>query len=521
MKHPDFDESELLKLVAEVLEGEPDDATKARLHEILDNSRDARRFYRKHLELHAYLDFDYTGGLGLEAMPGENREPTNLGKSGRNQMLAIAALLILTLFLSSLLLFRSDSGSTPPIAAEGIAVLSRTLNAKWKPSGQKFHEGDPLQQGWIELASGIVEIEFFSGASVVVEGPAELELVTEKLAICHEGRLRAFVPEPAKGFTISSPRFDAVDIGTEFAMSVSSKGESEIHVIDGIVDLHQKGGGLVRQLQAGDAAKQGKGIDTLETISANGEQFVSGQQLLEMRGEHSETRYQEWRRYRKKWTDDPDTILYFDFEDHAPWERQLRNAKPGQPNGGIIGARWVSGRWPEKSALEFKRTTDRVRLNVPGEWDSVTFAAWIRIEGLDRHHNALFLSDGWRRGNPHWHIGEDGNLTFAINSVGRKRTDPLLGTSALGRWIHVAVTYDSSQQTISHFMNGRVADSEKANNRAPVVIGEAEIGNWKAHSQKQTELRSFNGRIDELLVLGRALDPGEIAELHRVGNPYR
>ncbi|MEM7015411.1 MAG: LamG-like jellyroll fold domain-containing protein [Verrucomicrobiota bacterium] len=358
---------------------------------------------------------------------------------------------------------------------------------------------------------------------MILQGPADLELIDEKLAVCREGRLRVFVPDPAKGFTISTPGFDAVDLGTEFAMNISSAGESEIHVIDGSVDLHEKGGDLVRQLKAGDGARQRGGPETLEDIPANGEPFVSRQQLLEMTGEHSQSRFQEWLRYRRKWIDDEATILYFDFEEHAPWDRELRSAAPSRPNGGIVGARWVSGRWPEKSALEFKRATDRVLLDVPGEWESVSFAAWIRVEGLDRRHNALFLADAWNRGEPHWQIGDEGQLVFAINSVGRMRTKPILGSASLGRWMHLAVTYDAVNQRISHYLDGLLVGEEETDHLNPIVIGEAQIGNWRPPNrpEKSAELRSFNGRLDEMLVLGRVMNPQEIEEHHYIGNPYR
>lgn len=39
--------------------------------------------------------------------------------------------------------------------------------------------------------------------------------------------------------------------------------------------------------------------------------------------------------------------------------------------------------------------SDRVRLSVPGTTDAVTFAAWVRVQGLDRKINSLFMSDGF------------------------------------------------------------------------------------------------------------------------------
>jgi hypothetical protein len=62
------------------------------------------------------------------------------------------------------------------------------------------------------------------------------------VAIIPEQRIRAFVPEPAQGFVIETPDYQAVDLGTEFAMSVGSDGRSEVHVVDGEVRLDEKDG---------------------------------------------------------------------------------------------------------------------------------------------------------------------------------------------------------------------------------------------------------------------------------------
>ena len=521
MSEAEFNRDELLNLIEEVLEGNPSEASREELQEILMNSREARDLYRGYTEMHAHLSFDYTGGLGQEDMPGDRRE--RVLKHSRSFRWAIAAAVAATLFAGVLYFVRPVAEPALFFADGGVAVLSRSLDVEWGSSSETYHVGDPIKEGLINVKSGLIEIEFLSGASVIVEGPAELELVDDNSAVFHAGNLRAFVPEPAKGFTISAPTFDAVDLGTEFAMSVDTNGDSEIHVIDGSVDVHQKDGTSIRNLVGGDAARQSVGVSELENISIEGDRFVDWREFSEMLGDHSQSRYKEWRRQRSRWINDSDMILYFDFEERSSWVPELVSAKAGHTSGGIVGAQWSTGRWPEKSALEFKRSTDRVRVNVPGEWEAISFAAWIRIDGLDRRHNAIFLADEWNLGEPHWHIGAEGELNFALNSGGRFKTEPLIGPSSLGRWLHVAVTYDPEKELISHFLNGELVGSGPAKSGVPISIGEAEIGNWKAQKKNDDlyELRSFNGRMDELLVLGRAMAPAEIAVHYRAGDPYR
>ena len=49
----------------------------------------------------------------------------------------------------------------------------------------------------------------------------------------------------------------------------------------------------------------------------------------------------------------------------------------------------------------------------------------------------------------------------------------------------------------------------------PAKLGAAQIGNWDRVDRK------LSGRIDELLLLGRALSDIEISALYEAGTPYR
>src|SRR5690606_10314798 len=122
------------------------------------------------------------------------------------------------------------------------------------------------------LRSGLAQIEFFSGATVIVEGPAELELESAWRVVCRSGRLRAFVPEPAQGFVVSTPDYEAVDLGTEFGLSVGGDGRSEVHVVDGEVRLDAADGRELRHLGPGSAIRASDG--ELTEIESRGEAFV-------------------------------------------------------------------------------------------------------------------------------------------------------------------------------------------------------------------------------------------------------
>ena len=57
-------------------------------------------------------------------------------------------------------------GSPTPAVEPKIAVLALASGAKWTNAG--YAPGALLAPGWLQLKSGAVEIEFFTGARVVV-----------------------------------------------------------------------------------------------------------------------------------------------------------------------------------------------------------------------------------------------------------------------------------------------------------------------------------------------------------------
>src|SRR5262249_35426917 len=146
------------------------------------------------------------------------------------------------------------------------------------------------------------------------------------------------------------------------------------------------------------------------------------------------------------------------------WERTLRDRAEGR-NGGldgsIVGSQWTEGRWPGKSALDFKRTSDRVRVNIPGEFDALTLMTWVRVDDFDHRLNSLLLADNWNvPGEVHWELNGDGKLIFALrNGVPKGNlilTSPVvLGPGQLGMWTHLATVFAPQDGIVTSYVNGR------------------------------------------------------------------
>jgi ferric-dicitrate binding protein FerR (iron transport regulator) len=117
-----------------------------------------------------------------------------------------------------------------------IATLVDTRDCKWTdPRGLAVGKG--LAPGLIELKSGVALIEFDGGARLALQGPARLELIGPKAARLHEGHATVRCEEGRYSFSLLTPTSTVIDLGTEFGVAVEPDGASEVHVLDGEVEV--------------------------------------------------------------------------------------------------------------------------------------------------------------------------------------------------------------------------------------------------------------------------------------------
>lgn len=444
---------------------------------------------------------------------------------------AAAALIALTVFA-----VRHQDGQLPPADREmaqttheepttgAVAAIDRTVDAVWVDKAVSRTAGMPLERGWLKLASGLVEIEFYCGARVVLEGPVELQLLSFNEAFCLHGKLTAEVPNQARGFRVNTPRGSVIDLGTAFGLSVDDD-TSEVHVFKGEVDLISLTDARTG-LKEGHAASIGRD-GVVHLSDARGHSFTATTGLDKLSGDAQLKRLEAWRSTVRRLNDDPSLIAHFDFESIAPQPRVLQNvaAVRGVKDAAIIGCESVRGRWPGKGALEIRSVGDRVRFEVSGEMRSVTLAAWVRVDGLDRTFNSLMMSEGFSAGALHWQINQKGVVHIGIKGPGdansRDYGTPVVFTpERFGRWTHLAVTIDSDAMKVTHFIDGKPVKSETIKVSVPLHIGRADLGNWTVGSHSTIyPVRNFSGRMDEFSLYNRALSEDEIGQLFVDGSP--
>lgn len=413
----------------------------------------------------------------------------------------------------------------------GVALVTRLVDVQWRESEKKFTVGDALSVGELVLDGGVAQIEFFCGATVILEGPAKLVLESSTAARLHSGRLRAQVPPAARGFQIHADELRVVDLGTEFGVAVND-GKADVQVFDGEVELF-KANGEQRLVTAGNAITHGAS-GAVEQSELTPDEFLGLEALEDRVRSQKEGRYQRWLNHSLELRKDPRIIAYYSMEQDRYWKRKLASSVVPENHdldGAIVGAKRVAGRWPQKSGVEFKRPGDRVRVNIPGQFGSLTFACWVKIDSLDRWYNSLFLTDSYQRGEPHWQILDTGQLFFSVRLGGgpgkghhKVLSPPFWDASLSGRWLHLATTYNVETRTTTHFLNGEKLCEERIPDELFVqqtCVGKATIGNWTSPTRPDADfaIRNLNGSMDEFVLFRDALEAEEIRNLFVQGRP--
>lgn len=529
-------ETRLDELVTAMRDDSLSDEQSVDLQNLLQTQPGARRRFAESMQLSAMLEStESMSVVDRSAIQrsdcGEINDNAPFTVSSTRRFRAITSVLLATsAVILALILWPKPQGaqneSLVELFDEGVAVVTQSYDTQW--AGEtRLQVGSSVSPGKVELQSGLIQLEFYRGAVVVVEGPAVLEFVNADRLICHRGRLRAHVPPQAEGFAVVSPNVELVDLGTEFGMDVSGDGSASVHVFDGKVELYESG--TDRSAETRQEFNESEGA----SVSAGGKiapsttepvEFVSSSQLLQLASTRNTARLEQWKTGQQSLADDPRVVLRYAFEKDMTSSRLLRSqaSDSGRLDGAIVGCRWTDGRWSGKDALEFKHPGDRVRLQIPGEFDSLTYSAWVRIDGLDRPFIALVLTNGYDVGEPHWQLRNDGRLLLGIQTPsGHVAYDskPVLNIKHLGRWTHLATVYDSESARVTHHIDGEnVGESAIATDKFKLRFGETEIGNWgtpvKYSPQK---IRNFNGQIDELTLFSKALTAKEIQSLYTTG----
>jgi hypothetical protein len=250
---------EVLDLTWKLVNGEIDAAESQRLDELVATDASLRRLYLNALDLVAGLEWgeqvSQVRSWHADFLPGKAPRPRDdvavswiaRGKLvwrrqstlARVASIGLAAMVFYGTFailawnlrpekkLGDESLASLDSGEPP-------ALLMHADDAEWQ-----YEAGANSADRTLRVRSGLAELKFAQGASVVIQGPAEFEARSKNSGFLRRGKLIATVPTRAIGFTIDTPTTEIVDLGTEFAVEVDDQQNAEVHVFKGVVETRQ------------------------------------------------------------------------------------------------------------------------------------------------------------------------------------------------------------------------------------------------------------------------------------------
>jgi hypothetical protein len=420
--------------------------------------------------------------------------------------------------------------AAPKVASyKAVAILNRTVDAQWNQAEEIPQVGTLLSPGRWELRAGLAQFVFYSGARVVIEGPAQIELTSPNEIFCSTGRIMAEVPSPAGTFRIRTPHAEASAQATSIGLDVREL-STELQVFKGSVLVSPVGRGTKQNVQEGTGAVAEKS-HRIRLIPGNSAAFASLFDLQSKSLDAEARRYTQWHAASGRLNHDPSLIVHIDFDELANYSQErLRNSAGHGPAtfDTIVGCQTVSGRWAEKEGVEFQNVGDRVRLTVPGEFNALTLSAWVRVQGLDRRFSSLFMCDGFELGEIHWMVVNNGALALTVKGSNRgnfqaAQSPPVLSQDRFGTWVQLAVVIDGNTKRVTHYLNGRAVSEQAVSLNSPLHISGAELGNWNADEfpidDHDVWIRNFNGAMDEFCMFSRALNDAEILDLYLAGKP--
>ena len=522
---------ELVQLVGAALEGDVSESEMGRLKELLRADPDARRYYLDAAAMHSMLEWEHGEAelLGFSA-PGS----TAKNGSGTKRVLLVlgaAAMLVLGALLSRLLAPPASpqdlASDRKPDLAEGSPRLHARLTAvegpEWeagRPGMGHLALGEWVPDGNLRLKSGRVTLTFDSGAVLSAEGPVEFDVEGPNRGFLHHGKVAAFVPPQATGFVLNTPSSSIIDLGTRFGAIVHHDGSTEVHVVEGdveVADLLLTSGGEPRLLKAGEALVVGRSGEVAD-VRFDGELFAGSFEEL---------------------TEAPPLDLagfvHWPFDEGQGRTTRGRASSGDEYVGVLEGGRSGEGRWAEGvwgKGLALDGDDDWVStdyLGVAGR-SPRTVAFWINLPPIASGNEvpAILTWGGFDRigakwelvPNPYGHNGAIGALRLSC------KQGFVVGTTDIqnGRWHHVAVVYsggsgadifnhvkiyiDGKLDPVSGFLRGPIDTTVGAGSAIPLTIG-------RYCDPTQPLSGHLRGAIDELYIFDGALTPQHIGELAR------
>ncbi|MCC7474825.1 MAG: FecR domain-containing protein [Pirellulales bacterium] len=154
-------------------------------------------------------------------------------------------------------------------ATIAVSVLTIALIARWPVRKQDLANSVslkwPLKSSVLKIESGLATLDLPNVGHLVLEGPAEMEMLDPMTARLKQGRIRVRVTEATgRGFVVEYPDGKVTDLGTEFGLEVplasSGNKKTSLVVFDGTVDLERTAATKQPGKRTAERLRRGEGV---------------------------------------------------------------------------------------------------------------------------------------------------------------------------------------------------------------------------------------------------------------------
>lgn len=407
--------------------------------------------------------------------------------------------------LISVIVFLREKPIAEVVDIQGNPIGTQMGNPINLHKGMKIYNGDTLS-----TTNGTVKVKYPDGTIIELNNDSFVSLSNldnQKKLFLEKGSFTADVTPQGNGreMEVQTQTSKSYILGTKFVLNAESN-KSNLEVLKGKVHFHNTTGS--EDYVIGGEIAQAK-VDA-PVISQR--KYISDQKR-----QKDLVRYNKWLTYSQKFINDPQTLAYYDFEDISIDQKDtLHNkalaTKDLKLDGEIITTLPMRGRWTQKGALYFSEYgyvnfKTHEAYNLPGP---ITVFAWMRVKKFYR---------GWQtiisKGDHTWRLARNRQhnyLEFCCNGIQPEHV--LIGKKDVNdkKWHLIVGTYDGS--TIKLYIDGELDASLPATGK---INGDDYPVNIGANSRHKN--RDFEGWIDELGILKRAMSESEIKEMYEIGKP--
>ncbi|MEI6644500.1 MAG: LamG-like jellyroll fold domain-containing protein [bacterium] len=564
-------EQEVLKeLIDTLLEERATPEQDAQLEKRLKADPAAREFYVKYMHLHARMLWRYRGESEHVGTFDEKEEPVApvtvpYQEATRFPLrwLALAASVALLLGVGAVLRFQSQGGRQEVTGRafvsrpDEVATLVNAVKCLWGTSRQATAVGTRLTCGTVQLVQGLCEIEFDSGARMILEGPSVLEIQSRDRAFLRTGAVTCMVPKKAIGFVVQTPSSRVVDFGTEFGIRAEESGASQVHTFTGLVKVESSQELMEQISRTGDVrnatellAGQQLQIDadgraTLFSTNSVGEGFVRSlpkEEPQDVRNSYARLVLADrpvgfWRFEEEAMSNNTVTVDCSGLRRAGSYHGNVRSV-PGVPGIGGRAACFDGSsalmRVPHDAGLSLNSLSVEFWICTSENWSNTYWPGDAVLVSKD----VPGLGADWSLAGGSFTPGQnEGRVIVGIGSQQEwrsptKKEDQLMGSLFRindGVWHHLVWTRDSAGAN-RLYVDGVVAVSMDdsggpINNPMDIEVGgclrSAKAGvSVRPLDEKGKELneRSFlDGKLDELAIYDHVLSPEQVSAHYRAG----